>query len=357
MTPQEQGKLTIDLSVDIMADCETGRDMEDDQVMAASSATSTGPSVAHSAVVQEPPAKVAKQHTLAMSSESAGNTNCSPTSPPETRVRYKANYMRGMVVQERFRHQLWEERMAKEWGFEPVPWPVMPGERKGMANKGEKSQGEKTQGEKTQGEKSKGEKSKGEKSKGSKDKVKGKENDSLQINASSPTSNLGAYRPYSVGDVVLDLKFNAKCKVVLEPGKSNALPTLSLPMASSVENCCHFDLLAFTTPAFPRNKPPLTSVKSVIVFDVFTPNPMDHSQQWRFMDQYLHKQAVPWVTSYKRMSQQDRTTVLALKDYGGKMLCKFTTFCRVEEGWCCIINLILTGNHMQFVSFNIRSYY
>ncbi len=313
---QEQGKAEVDYSVDIMADCEVGQVAVKDQDMAVSSGA--GPLPAHSSVVEEPPRKLAKQTTPSRKSESAGNDPGSPDSPPENRVKYKANYMRGMLVQERLKHKLWEESVAKEYGFDPVPWPGMAGESVQKSDdKGENS-----------------DESKGEKSKEAtnEDKKKEKENESGQINRSSTTVYPGLYRQYKVGDVVMDLKTNAKCTVVIAQDKSRALPTLSFPLRSGVENCCHFDVLEFTTPAFPRNLPPLTSIKHVVCFDVLTPNAKDHTQQWRFMDQAHHRRCITWLRSDKRMTREHRTTVVALKDYAGKLLCKFATFCRVEEG-------------------------
>ncbi len=160
---------------------------------------------------------------------------------------------------------------------------------------------------------------------------KGKENDSLVINAMSTTAK-GSYRPYRAGDEVMDSRMNTRCRAVLGQEKSQALPTLSLPILSGVQNCCTYELLSFNTPPFPRNLPPLNGMKLVICFDATASNARDHSHVWRYMDQVSHRQSIKWLRSERRLTSTERMTVVPVKDFNNKLLCKICTFCRVEEG-------------------------
>ncbi len=246
-------------------------------------------SCSHQPAVEEPPAKVLRTKEQSTSKDSLEHP---VVVIPGAWERKKREYAQNLIAQERVRAEKWEQSVAKEYGLDLAEVPS---------------------------------------NEGSKEKIdRGKENDSLGINRNSTAS--GAYRPYVAGDIVMDHRINTKCRAVLDQTKSRELPTLTLPLLCSIYHCCKFPLMEFTTPPFPRNLPPITRLKYVVCFDVVTSNPKDHSHQWRFLEQVTHRQAINWVRSGHQMTTQERTTVLGLKNFQGKMLTKLATFIRVEEG-------------------------
>ncbi len=264
--------------------------------------------VSHVAAVEEPAAKVVK-----VSDGGAGAECCKPTelsSNKENQVmvvnpgpkpwqRKQAAAWKKILEEQRVKDKEWEERMAREHGVE-------------LSDIGKPSAGEKE-----------------------KPPRGGWEVDSQVVNRNSTVAkfkNCTEYRPYQSGDLVLDFSCNAKCRAFFDQSKSRNLPTLTLPLLSGVQNCCPFDMMTAGLPSFPVNLPPLDGIKFVVCFDVLAANPKDHAHQWRIMDQLTHKQSVNWARCSRRMNSKERTTALVLKDFNNKVLCKFVTFCRVEEG-------------------------
>ncbi len=50
------------------------------------------------------------------------------------------------------------------------------------------------------------------------------------------------------------------------------------------------------------------------------------------MEQFTHRQSVRWIRAERRMTSLERQTVVHMKDFNDKLLCKVATFCRVEAG-------------------------
>ncbi len=255
---------------------------------------SPAPFAAPVTCVEEPPAKVAKEQEATGSKEAPVKTGKQPGSWQ----RHKADTMRKVLEEQRAKHFEWEASVAKDYGIDPSEIGAEQGEKEKKVPRF---------------------------------KACGQEYPVLP-RKSTAYGAAADYRPYAPGDVVLDFNTNAKCKAVLAQGKSRDLPTLSLPILSGVQNCCKFNLVEFTTPSFPRNLPPLNQIKHVLCFDVMNANAKDHSNTWRFMDQVTHRQSVNWIRCGRRMTREERTTVICLKDFKNKLLCKFATFLRIEEG-------------------------
>ncbi len=265
----------------------------------------SSPASAHVSVAEEPASKVAKvvvKQELPKPKELARELSSSEVNQvqvvnlgPSAWQRKKAAAFKKLLEDQRAKDKEWEERVAREHGV-------------GLSDIGKPDP---------------------EEEKAS----RGKPNDSRVINGLSTAGRRRVpYRPYAAGDLVLDFSCNAKCRAVLDQSKSRNLPTLTLPFLTGVQHCCPFDIKEFGLPPFPVNQPPLNGIKYIICFNVLAPNAKDHSHQWRIMDQLTHRLAIKWARMDQRMTSVDRTTALVLKDFNNKLICKFTTFCRVEEG-------------------------
>ncbi len=132
------------------------------------------------------------------------------------------------------------------------------------------------------------------------------------------------------------------CKVLRKPSDDQELPIYSLPIMSYFKRGCEFPLMSVANPWIPKDKPPFAHIKMVICYNIASDTPSDHAKNWLIMDDKRHIQQIRWLSPLHTMTQDERTTVLCLRDHRGVLLGQYLTFMRISEGNLLVNSIYLT---------------
>ncbi len=138
---------------------------------------------------------------------------------------------------------------------------------------------------------------------------------------------------FRTGDLIREYPSGRCAKVVLPPENAKCIPTVTLPLGCKVGACCPVPLMESSIPVWPTYNPILTHLERVIVFNFSASNVSDVANTWRFMVEPAHLAAVPFLANDRGLTDEERQTVLCLKDgETSDLVFQFCVFARCEEG-------------------------
>ncbi len=121
-------------------------------------------------------------------------------------------------------------------------------------------------------------------------------------------------------------------RVLRKQSDDQELPIYSLPIMSYFKRGCEFPLMSVGNPWIPRDKPPFAHIKMVICYNIASDTPSDHAKNWLIMDDKRHMDQIRWIRPLHTMTEDERTTVVCLRDHRGVLLGQYLTFMNISEG-------------------------